>query len=237
MEYYENGNIKSDAIYIDGKIKWETVFYYENGNIESEGYYKDDEKIGEWKVYYEETGILQGKYYNKNGIINGSYIIYYDRFDIPDKIFYSKNKKEFVKYEVQILNGKMQGEFRSYYPDGRKKEIGCYKNGVKEGIWELYSPNTSYIVIEEKIYTKGEEIEKKVYDDDRYLLSHSYWKNNLYYEDAFDKKRVLRRRAIYKQNIITKKLRRSEEIEYNEYGNKTNHKKYSKRFLEGDDPF
>ena len=40
--YWENGNLKSELRYANGKLNGECVWYYQNGNKMSKGYYVDD---------------------------------------------------------------------------------------------------------------------------------------------------------------------------------------------------
>jgi len=64
--YYENGALKEDIPYKDGKKKGLFKAYYENGALKSEGNYKDDKKEGLFKAYYE-NGDLIAQYYYKDG--------------------------------------------------------------------------------------------------------------------------------------------------------------------------
>ena len=41
----------------------------------------------------------------------------------------------------QIINGKKEGYWITYYANGNKKSEGAFKNGIKEGKWILYYKN------------------------------------------------------------------------------------------------
>ena len=57
INYHENGQIKDEENYKDGKLNGKQISYYSNGKIYSEKNYKNGIKEGKWS------------YYNKNGII------------------------------------------------------------------------------------------------------------------------------------------------------------------------
>jgi len=52
-DYYENGQLKMEANYKDGKLEGVAKFYYESGQLELEGNYKNDKREGINKEYYE----------------------------------------------------------------------------------------------------------------------------------------------------------------------------------------
>ena len=64
--YYENGALKQDIPYKDGKENGIGKRYYPNGYLEREENYKDDKKEGLSKLYYE-NGDLIAEYYYKGG--------------------------------------------------------------------------------------------------------------------------------------------------------------------------
>ena len=51
--YYDNGALKEDTPYKDGKENGIGKVYYHNGNLLMEGNYKDDKLEGLFKEYYE----------------------------------------------------------------------------------------------------------------------------------------------------------------------------------------
>ena len=66
--YYPNGNLESELNFKDGKGEGLLKRYYENGNLLSEINYKDGKKEGLSKLYYE-NGYLIAEYYYKDGKI------------------------------------------------------------------------------------------------------------------------------------------------------------------------
>jgi antitoxin component YwqK of YwqJK toxin-antitoxin module len=66
--YYENGKLKAQLEYKDGKPNGSASFYYTSGILKAVGEYKDGIKIGKWK-YYTETGQVFDKQKWKKGNI------------------------------------------------------------------------------------------------------------------------------------------------------------------------
>ena len=63
---YENGQIKSEGNYKDGKPDGKVIDWYENGQIEAEGNYKDGKLDGK-ATYWHENGKIKGKVTFKDG--------------------------------------------------------------------------------------------------------------------------------------------------------------------------
>ena len=64
--HYENGQLKSEGNWKDGKMEGLWKYYYENGQLELEGNQKDGKTDGLWKKYYE-NGQLKYESIYKNG--------------------------------------------------------------------------------------------------------------------------------------------------------------------------
>lgn len=75
--------------------------------------------------------------------------------------------------EGNYLNGKMEGEFQSYYPDGKIMLKAIYKNGLLDGSSYYYFPDGK--VQKETKYERNKIIFVKEYDKNGKLL----------YEDKF----------------------------------------------------
>jgi len=74
--YYDDGEIKSEARYKDGKLNGSIKEYYANGNLKREWNYKDGQLDGLDKSYFENGDIWIEKNY-KNGKLNGLRKAYY----------------------------------------------------------------------------------------------------------------------------------------------------------------
>lgn len=168
---YEEENYKNDIL--DGEYK----SYYRNGKIHTIGYHTNGVRSGEWKDYsengknigiytYNQNGRLDGKiiyyiptdfsqksYFRKeteyrDGILEGSYIVYDTKDRITEKGFHRNNEKDgqWIKY----VEGKI------IYEEN-------YRNGRRDGVQRYYYTNGK--VSEEYVYNYGKEIEVRRYDE------------------------------------------------------------------------
>lgn len=55
--YYENGNLKWESNYKNGKQEGKSKFYYKSGKLWTERNYKNNKREGISKTYYESGGI------------------------------------------------------------------------------------------------------------------------------------------------------------------------------------
>jgi antitoxin component YwqK of YwqJK toxin-antitoxin module len=132
VEYYKNGQIKSQIWSINGKYHNENgpayISYYENGKIQSKS----------WRI--------NGKYHNENG---PAYISYYENGKIkyeeswinekllnengPALTRYYKNGQ--IKYQEWLVNGNRHNEngpsYIWYYENGQIKYQAWWINGVE----------------------------------------------------------------------------------------------------------
>lgn len=137
-EYSQDGNIISLIEYKRGfvidrmkinrrdksnKRQGKWFTFYSNGNVSEEGNYVDDKKDGYFKLYAE----------NGDLIIVTKYVL-----DVKQE-----NAEEVTKLDIRS----------EYYPDGKIKAMGTYRNGVPEGIRREYSPEGQ--ILTSMIYKNG----------------------------------------------------------------------------------
>ena len=60
VEYFENGQLKSNGHYKNGKYEGAWVFYYESGQLYGKGNFKDERKEGKW-FHYKPDGTVDKK--------------------------------------------------------------------------------------------------------------------------------------------------------------------------------
>ena len=53
--YYDNGQVKQEGIYLDGKLHGKWVSYNEDGTKQTSGEYNQGEKVGTWTFYNAAT--------------------------------------------------------------------------------------------------------------------------------------------------------------------------------------
>lgn len=72
-------------------------------------------------------------------------------FSYKDGLFYQKNSSELftgkiidtadVVIEFEVVNGKKNGSFKTYYLNGQIEKLGYIINNRNEGEWKYYFPN------------------------------------------------------------------------------------------------
>jgi antitoxin component YwqK of YwqJK toxin-antitoxin module len=53
--YYDNGQVKQEGVYLDGKLHGKWVSYNEDGTKQTSGEYNQGEKVGTWTFYNAAT--------------------------------------------------------------------------------------------------------------------------------------------------------------------------------------
>jgi antitoxin component YwqK of YwqJK toxin-antitoxin module len=107
--------------------------YYPGGKPRTIGSYaKDNIKIGTWKYYMPDYIYMQEEYKNDTLMNETQYF--------PDGKIKTLRKYSLVKIDGKIFPH-AEGNFITYFPDGKTKEEGFYKEGRKIGTWKTYHPN------------------------------------------------------------------------------------------------
>ncbi len=118
-EYYENGALKSETPYVNGKENGVAKLYYkENGALKFEVLYTDGKINGIGKVYYE-NGALKSEISYTDGKINGI-----------EKVYYKESGK--LKSEIPYTDGKINGMDKEYDENGKIISAHYYVNGVQD---------------------------------------------------------------------------------------------------------
>jgi antitoxin component YwqK of YwqJK toxin-antitoxin module len=136
ISYFENGNIEKEGKFIDGKYDELWSFNFENGNPKGKGSFKmsDGSEMGSTGIPKNgRTGIW--RFFHDNGLVK-------DEFNYIDgKIngnFKSFNELGKIKTEGSIKNDKIEGLYTSYYENGKISDQGIYVNGKKNGLFKKY---------------------------------------------------------------------------------------------------
>lgn len=76
--YYDNGQVKQEGFYKDGKVHGKWVAYNEDGTKRSMGEYTDGQKTGKWFVWtgtalneidYSNSRIAEVKKWNRDAVV------------------------------------------------------------------------------------------------------------------------------------------------------------------------
>ena len=120
--------------------------YYDDGSVNSETEYDFDKKNISM-LTYSDGKILSKTIAKYKGSIQD------ENMDID---FYENLTKTFIKMKVKkIENGQ---EIRTFYPSGKLKSIGVYKNNILNGNYKEYNEDGS--LKKETFYKDGIEINK-----------------------------------------------------------------------------
>ena len=90
-EYYESGQLKTDANFKDGKQEGITRTYYESRKVETERNFKDGKPEGISKGYYKDGNVRYISTY-KNGKIEGVSKSYYESGRLMGELNFKDDK-------------------------------------------------------------------------------------------------------------------------------------------------
>jgi antitoxin component YwqK of YwqJK toxin-antitoxin module len=175
------------------------VFYYENGQISSEGYMKDGKPDGYWKTYFE-NGILKSEGNRRDFLLDSIWKFYDEKGKLVVEITYLNDKKNGIRRTIQenetieehFVDDIKQGPTLYYYPDGKKKKMVPFVNGLEDGTAYEYDDEGTVITL--ITYKKGYIVNRdKINRKDRNNLKQGKWM--YFYENG-----VVRLEGTYKDD-------------------------------------
>ena len=188
-DYYENGQLKLERNYEDGKLHGLSKEYFENGQLKFihnqkngeyhgllKGYYidgklkyefnyKNDKKDGLCKDYYE-TGQLKFEGNYKEGNFHGLCKDYYETGQL--------------KFECNYKEGKLHGLCKRFYETGQLEHEDNYKEGKPHGLCKGYYENGQLKLENNYKEDKRNGLCKKYYEDGQLRFEGNFK------EDKFD---------------------------------------------------
>jgi antitoxin component YwqK of YwqJK toxin-antitoxin module len=129
IEYYSDGDVKSEKTFSDGKLNGTLKTWFANGKPESNIGYKDGVEHGIEQRWHWETGKL---------IVDANYID--GRPDGKQTRHISSNTGDYVEVS-HFVKGVRTGDFSQTWDNGQVRVQGIYKNGEREGVWIEYRKN------------------------------------------------------------------------------------------------
>ena len=126
--FFNNGDVTSEGNYDRGKKTGMWIDYNTNGSLNKETFYKNDKIHGIKNTYtYAGKLELESQYYEEieiegkklTNVYHGAKIIYGDNGMVKSKSFYNYGKKE--------------GNWQTYYNNGKLSEDASYKNNLTVG--------------------------------------------------------------------------------------------------------
>lgn len=139
--YFPSGAVRSIISHDKNSNRAEAFFYYKNKKLAEYGIYLGEKKDSIW-VHYTPEGELSYKQTYKDGKANGEKIIYYksEVSNDPDK--------RLILRKANYKDGRLDGPFIEYFPDGVVKAKGEYKEGALDGKIVKYHPNGKKMMLE-----------------------------------------------------------------------------------------
>lgn len=155
--YYENGKLKSLAVYANGKEK-EFTSYYDNGNVKSKDgkdYYKGGELQSE-RIELDELKQVKITYYETQEVEEKTY--YYDSKNVVDSIFRKSGKLD----EVLLYKESIQDIRELFFPNGRVYQRTVY---LENQVHETTNYTIDGEIQAERTYQQGKVTAEKIYSD------------------------------------------------------------------------
>ncbi len=159
--YYENGNLKSELRYKEGRLNGKCVWYYPNGKPELSINYVMDTLQGESLRWYE-NGYMQSRCFYKDNEY--------------DSIFESYNVTGTLVKTEHYIKGVRHGAVTQWYDNGKLFLKGAYNEGMFDGRWIVYYENGS--VGSTATYNMGAGVQIG-YSPDGIMMTEIHYKDNV----------------------------------------------------------
>jgi antitoxin component YwqK of YwqJK toxin-antitoxin module len=143
--YYESGELEQSGNYVNSKEEGNWKAFNKNGQLIFDVNYTNGELNGPGKEFYD-NGNLKAEFVKKNGYTHGTVKKYYENGQLQSEentnmgVIIGTTKTYYSNGQIQEIqnrsnDGKLNGEFLSYYEDGKPKSKGSYTEDTKSGKW------------------------------------------------------------------------------------------------------
>jgi len=185
-EYYDDGSLKQEGVYLNTRKTGEWKFYYPGAGtlLEQTGTYdKNGKPEGEWKWFYESGNIRRIENYNEgieNGIIeektdSGMVVIKGNYVDGQEDGLW-KYQIEGYREEGKYEDGKRTGNWKHYYPNGNLSFEGNFDDGQPNGVHKYFWENGNIKMIGNFIMGLKDGDWNR-YNSDESLMITTFYKN------------------------------------------------------------
>ena len=183
-EFHDNGKVKKEEFYRDDKVNGITKEYNNQGQLQTLQKFEEGELIKDaqevefaefYKEFYED-----GSLKTIGAIVNGKKIGIFREFDKQGNLLNCTVYKYDEKLAEGIVDtsGFYQGEWRFYYPSGKLRAIGKYKDDKKIEKWLYYYE--SQVLQQEGEYNNGLPIKQwKWYHENKQLKRDEFYVKGL----------------------------------------------------------
>lgn len=124
--YFQSGQIEIRTQYVDNQLHGTYAEYYETGARKLVGRYKDGFKNGLW-THYDEVGNVTLRERYEGGQLKGIEETSVELYDDGS-----------VKSTAPLTDGKIDGVYSEYWPNGARREETTYVRGIANGESVIY---------------------------------------------------------------------------------------------------
>lgn len=141
--WHENGRLQSESWYTDNRLDSVMKTYSVDGRLVGIENYENDTLNGPFEKWYENGNmLLQGQY--AKGMMDGAWLFFYADGTIAARANFDKGA----------------GIQKAYYPDGPLSMVIRYKNNLKQGAEEYYTPQGE--IYQLNTYEQGQLVKEEV---------------------------------------------------------------------------
>ena len=182
LEFYEGIKVRKEMNYKNGLLNGYYKEYNPLGKLTMTLLYEDGKLVQQVEEKNEEISIRESKDENGN-LISGPFIEdkpvgIHKTYDIKGDVIATKVYDDFgVLLSEGIIDreGKKEGTWTEYYPSGKTRASGEYKNNNREGKWTFFFEDGK--VEQEGSYRNGKEHGewRRYYDNGQLFVEESYY--------------------------------------------------------------
>ena len=168
--YYPTGLLKAKMRYADNGHIARVITYHLNGKPLAQGKFIDKKKDSTWRYYSDTDGKLVLEETFTKGIKNGPTIVYYGNTGKPSELTEYKNGRKNGRWVTYFPDGKistegfyvndtLQGPYKAYDINGKLLIKGQYEHALQEGLWMIY--DTTGKLQRKEFFHNGLQVKKK----------------------------------------------------------------------------
>ena len=142
----------------EGQREGRSQEFYENGNLKFESFYKANKLDGESKGWYED-GTLNFLRRFKEGLPVGRQEEFF-----PKAKWVDARKPQLYRYFFYNEEGKLEGEQKTFYPNGVTQSLLCYDQGELHGMKALWDQEGNLL---EESYLENGKLNGRFFEKDK----------------------------------------------------------------------
>jgi antitoxin component YwqK of YwqJK toxin-antitoxin module len=227
MTWWNKDQLRTKFHFVKGKKEGKHEWFYENGGLERVIHFQDDVNSGDLLAWYPD-GSIQSKQRFEKGKPVGDHKDYYPKSN-PDQ----KDVERLARFFNYDDEGRLQGEAKTFYPNGKLQGLLCHEHGVLHGIKKMYDENGN--ALEEANYISG-KLEGRFFQklEDGKEIVYTYRKNlkngphEIFFPPNEKGEKIKSLEAHYESDQINGLV-----VEYNQEGLKTAESTYLNGLREG----